>query len=159
MKIGITGHQEREGIDWRWVRHVLHAEFDKIGKVDRVLSSLAAGSDQLFAEVALSLGIPVTAVIPVEDYARFFKGSSLDNYTKLLSRCEPLRLAGSQDPERAFYEAGKLIVDQADVMFAIWDGEKAEGLGGTGDIVMYARSKGKPVVHIEPINRFVHRLG
>ena len=40
----------------------------------------------------------------------------------------------------------------------VWDGEKAEGLGGTGDIVTYARQRGKPVVHIEPITKVVRRL-
>lgn len=159
MKIGITGHQKRRGIEWSWVQKVLGEELELAGQVDLALSSLAIGSDQLFAEVALSHGIPVKAVIPLEDYASFFRGSDLQSYLRLLSQSEPLQLSGYNDPEQAFYEAGRFIVHQSDVMFAVWDGEKAEGRGGTGDVVAYARETGRPVIHIEPIGRVVHRLG
>ena len=51
--------------------------------------------------------------------------------------------------DQAQYEkVGKEVVDTADVLFAIWDGEEAKGKGGTGDIVQYARDEGKYVVHI-----------
>lgn len=57
MRIGITGHQEREGIRWPWVEQTVRAEMLKLQNVERALSSLAAGSDQIFAEAAMSLGI------------------------------------------------------------------------------------------------------
>jgi hypothetical protein len=140
------------------VKKVLRLELKKVGGVERALSSLAAGSDQVFAEVALSLGIPVTAVIPIKNYSRFFKGSDLYNYQRLLAQSDLFQLSAVADPERAFFEAGRFIVDECDLMFAVWDGEKAEGVGGTGDIVDYARRKMKPIVHIDPISRSVHRL-
>jgi hypothetical protein len=157
MKVGITGHQERKGIQWLWVKDTIYAALYKLGNVDKALSSLAAGSDQVFAEAALSLGIPVVAVIPLEGYEQFFKGSSLVTYRRLLSQSEPVHLKWSGDPERAFFEAGKRVVDESDLMFAVWDGEQAKGLGGTGDIVEYARQEGKPLIHIDPIAKAVRR--
>ena len=155
MKVGITGHQKRKGIDWSWVRKIICAELSRAGDVTQALSSLAVGSDQEFARTAISLGIPVTAVIPLEGYERFFKGSDLDVYRQLLDQCATIQLDWQGDSEHAFFEAGKFIVDQCEVLFAVWDGEKAEGFGGTGDIVDYARQQGRPITHIEPISKIV----
>ena len=151
MKVGITGHQRRKGIQWPWVRETICAELRRARTVTQALSSLAAGSDQEFAEAAVSLGIPVTAVIPLDGYERFFKGADLASYRRLLDQCDTVELRWPGDPEHAFFEAGKYIVDQCSILFAVWDGEKAEGLGGTGDIVDFALQKRRPVFHIDPI--------
>ncbi len=157
MKVGITGHQKRKGIRWPWVRKTICEELRRAGNVTSALSSLAIGSDQEFAIAAISLGIPVTAVIPLEGYERYFEGADLDVYWKLLYQCEMVQLRRQGDSEHAFFEAGKFIVNECDMLFAVWDGEKAEGFGGTGDIVAYARQQGRPVTHIEPISQLVIR--
>jgi len=41
--------------------------------------------------------------------------------------------------------ASRLMVDAADELFAVWDGQPARGHGGTADVVAYARERGKPV--------------
>ena len=158
MKVGITGHQERKGIRWIWVEDTLRAELAKLGSVDKALSSLAAGSDQVFAHAAISLGIPLVAVVPLEGYERFFRGVVLAKYRKLLDQCEVIELTWKGDPERAFFEAGKFIVDNCDRLFAVWDGEGAEGLGGTGDVVGYAQHRHRPVVHINPFAETVRLI-
>jgi hypothetical protein len=158
MKVGITGHQERKGIRWFWVEHTIRVELGRIGNVHKALSSLAAGSDQVFAQAAIRLGIPVVAVVPLEGYERFFEGVALANYRKLLDQCELIQLTWKGNPERAFFEAGKFIVDNSDWLFAVWDGAGAEGLGGTGDVVGYAQHKHRPVVHINPFAETVRRI-
>jgi hypothetical protein len=60
--------------------------------------------------------------------------------------------------ERAFLEAGKIIVELSDMMFAVWDGKQAEGQGGTGDVVNLAQNKAKMVLHINPIARSIVRV-
>ena len=42
---------------------------------------------------------------------------------------------------------------QCDVLLAVWDGQEAQGLGGTGEIVARARGLGKPVVIVRAGNR------
>jgi|SRR4051812_21262839 hypothetical protein len=158
MKVGITGHQNRRGIQWSWVKDTIRAELRNSGRVHKALSSLAAGSDQVFAGVALGLGIPVVAVVPLDGYERFFEGPALVTYRRLLDQCELIQLTCKVSPERAFFEAGKFIVDSCDLLFAVWDGASAEGLGGTGDVVGYAQHKRRPVVHINPFNKTVRRI-
>lgn len=158
MQIGITGHQARDGIDWSWVRNTIRVELSKIIGIERGLSSLAAGSDQVFAEVALGLGVPVLAVIPVPYYERYFKGKDLAKYRQLLCQCEVMQLECNGDDEQAFLEAGKRIVEESDTIFAVWDGKQAEGQGGTGDVVIFAQERGKPVLHINPIALSTERI-
>jgi len=158
MRIGVTGHQERSGIDWQWVAQTVRAELARTGKVTKALSSLATGGDQVFANAALSLRIPVLAVLPLEGYERYFYGQGLTDYRRLLDKCESIQLAWKGDPERAFFEAGKYVVRNCDTMFAIWDGAAAEGLGGTADVVGYAQEIGKHIVHINPITREINRM-
>jgi hypothetical protein len=156
MKVGITGHQERDGIDWAWVKRAVRIELAHL-QARKALSSLAAGSDQIFAEVALDLGIPVLAILPLPGYEAFFEGAKLANYRRLLKRCECIELPSSGNAERDFFEAGKYIVDHCNVLFAIWDGGAAEGLGGTADVVAYARH-GCRLVHINPVSEQIIRM-
>jgi hypothetical protein len=158
MRIGITGHQTRDRIDWSWVKNTIRFELSKIVGVEQCLSSLASGSDQVFAEVALDLGIPVLAVIPVQGYERYFKGKALAKYRRLLSQCKVSQLNWSGDDERAFLDAGKNIVEKSDMLFAVWDGKQAQGRGGTGDVVLFAQKSAKPIVHINPIDRSIQRI-
>jgi hypothetical protein len=154
LKIGITGHQERDGIEWPWVR----SRIDRFlaGKVQLVgYSSLAAGTDQVFADAVLERGGKLIAVIPLADYASHFEGASLSHYRDLLKASEVIELKSTKQDSRAFLDAGKWVAREAERIVAVWDGEPAEGAGGTGDIVAYALSLGKPVHHIDPIKRTV----
>jgi hypothetical protein len=54
---------------------------------------------------------------------------------------------GSRDD--AYLDCGMATVDGSDVLLAVWDGEPARGKGGTGDVVAYARSLGRPLVLID----------
>lgn len=158
MRVGITGHQARKGIDWSWVERSLRAELASIRRVSEAWSSLAAGSDQVFAQAAFELSIPVTAVIPLPGYEKFFEGDTLAAYRQLLRRCKVVNLDWKGDEERAFYEAGKYIVQHVNILMAVWDGEEAEGLGGTADIVSVAHNSGKSVLHLNPISETIRRL-
>jgi hypothetical protein len=153
--VGITGHQKRKGLDWNWVNATLRAELGALGGVSRALSSLAAGADQRFATVALELSIPVTAVLPMKNYERFLRGRDLARYHELLARCDQLVLDGGGRRNEAFLAAGRYIVDHCNVLFAVWDGMPAGAMGGTGDVVEYARRLQRRVVHLSPLERRV----
>lgn len=157
MKIGITGHQGRKGIQWEWVEDVLRNEIKKLPYVEEALTSLAVGSDQLFAEIVLSLDIPTTAVIPLPNYDEFFVGREKEKYYALLAKTRHIELNSTKESAQAFLDAGKYIVDESDVLFAVWDGEKADGVGGTGDIVEFALCKRKSIIHIDPIEKTVSK--
>jgi hypothetical protein len=158
MQVGITGHQEREGIDWKWVAATLHNEICKVSGVHSALSSLAKGTDQVFARVVISLGIPLIAVIPVKDYGRCFHGEDRTEYDRLLGKSKVKDLEWKGDDQLGFFSAGKFIVENVDLLFAVWDEQKSKGLGGTGDIVDYATQISRKVIHLNPITGCVQEL-
>jgi hypothetical protein len=158
MQVGITGHQERDGIDWKWVEATLQNEICKLPSVQAALSSLAKGADQVFAQVAMSLGIPVIAVIPVRNYERFFHGKDRIEYDRLLIKSMVKDLKWTGDDQLGFFSAGKFVVENVDLLFAVWDEQRSKGLGGTGDTVDYAIKLSRKVIHLNPITERIHEL-
>jgi hypothetical protein len=111
------------------------------------VSNLADGADQLFAAHVLAAGGTLEVVLPCERYA----GSLIGEESR--TRFEDLRRAAAtvltmpypEPSEQAFLAAGQALVDRCDHLFAVWDGRPARGVGGTADVVAYARSRGCPV--------------
>ena len=152
LKIGVTGHQQRDGLDWLWVR----SQIDRflVGKPLIVgYSSLAAGTDQVFAEAILERAGKLVAVIPKDDYSSYFQDEALKNFQSLMTRAQIIDLHSIKADGGAFLDAGKWIAREVDRLVAVWDGEPAEGTGGTGDVVAYALALGKAVHLIDPIKR------
>ena len=160
MKVGITGHQNIGSDEIiKWITNVLVANIKELS-IDFGLTSLAIGADQLFAQLLKRHNIPYMVIIPCDDYSKTFTdAASLETYHNLLnSSFNRFQLPFPKPSETAFYEAGKEIVNRSDLMFAVWNGQPAKGLGGTGDIVKYALSIKRSILHINPITRTVSRL-
>lgn len=157
MRYGITGHQERPGIDWTWVKQTLQKEITRYQGPIVGLSSLAKGADQVFAEAVLGSGGSLVAVIPRNDYKNFFDKEYLEIYQQLLLKSKPINLPGSNDHESDFLTAGVYIADNVDCLFAVWDGQPSKGKGGTADVVKHALEVKKEFVHINPFSREVLR--
>ena len=160
MKVGMTGHQNLGSAEnITWISQTLKSAI-KQNNIDVGLTSLAVGADQLFAETLNDLHIRYIAIIPCDGYEHTFTTSiDLEKYQRLLQGAfEIVNLPFDTPSEEAFYEAGKQIANSSDMMIAIWDGQPAKGLGGTGDIVKYALSINRSVLHINPITRTVSRL-
>ncbi len=111
------------------------------------VSNLAEGADQLFAAHVLGAGGSLEAILPCEDYA-----SSLATddgracFEQLRRAAGTVRTLPFPKPsEQAFLAAGQALVERCDHLFAVWDGRPARGLGGTADVVAYARARGRPV--------------
>jgi hypothetical protein len=158
MRVGVTGHQKREGIDWSWVSHAIGTQLALRPQIQLALSSLAEGADQVFAVCALQRDIRLIAVVPIENYPSFFSPEALLEFKRLIGQAERIDLEFSGDPRMAFLNAGRYVVDHVDVLFAIWDGQHAAGKGGTGDIVSYAQDRRCPVVHINPLDETIKLL-
>jgi hypothetical protein len=160
MKIGITGHQQLGSeATITWLSDTLERTIRQY-HIDVGITSLAVGADQLYAEVLRKSHIPYIAVIPSADYEATFQNTDdLKRYQELLqSASEKRQLPFEKPSETAFYEAGKQIANLSDILLAIWNGLPAKGLGGTGDIVKYAHSIKKPVVHLNPITQTVREI-
>ena len=162
MNVGITGHQELRGGSWEWVDAAIRKEINNFAAEEVVgVSSLAKGADQLFARIVVEYGYDLIVVLPMLGYRDRFVDNDdkigFDLLSRKASRVEVLESVFRSD-EEAYFEAGKEMVRYSDIVMAVWDGEKAAGLGGTGDVVEYALSVGKMVLHIEPASESVNLL-
>ena len=161
MRVGITGHQRlRQPSDWDWAESEMRAVLETCAAPLIGISSLAAGADQLFAEIVLQNGGTLEAIIPFADYEKTFtEQEDRDTYRSLLTSAANVELLEQVDSnEEAYLLAGKRVADLSELVLALWDGKPAQGLGGTADVVQYAQDKRKKIIHLNPTTREVHDL-
>ena len=150
MKVGITGHQNLTANESDWLKIELENEIKRM-EIEEAYSCLAIGADQLFAKVILADNIPLIAITPCTKYVETFSGKDVEVYQTLLRKAINIVQLDFDNPsEKAFYEAGKTIVNKSDVVFAFWDNLPSKGLGGTADIVSFAKKLNKKIVHLNP---------
>lgn len=120
----------------------------------RMISPLAEGADRLVARLAVGRGwrLAVPLPFPRDEYERDFPGS-VPEFRSQLADAEKtgqvLELDGKRErASEAYLQVGRFVLDHSDLLIAIWDGKKAAGQGGTGEIVGEALDRGIPVIHI-----------
>ena len=52
---------------------------------------------------------------------------------------------------QAYEDVGSYVVDNCDMLIALWDGKPASGKGGTAEIIKYARKRGRPIIIISTV--------
>ncbi len=174
LNVGITGH--RAGVLTaplvRTLRPVVYTVFRQLRDATlriqeaedvfcsatpaelRLHTPLATGADQIAAICARSSGYFVRALLPFEpsEYRKDFAlGEELDGFEQALSAADEIvALPGDRsDLERAYVLVGASLVETADIMIAIWDGEQGRGPGGTAHVVELALQASVPVIHID----------
>jgi len=157
VRVGITGHQELEDPKaWDWVKPKIEELLATLPQPVIGITSLAVGADSLFARVVLQHNGSIEVVLPFAGYELKLQAHERDEYRRLLERASTLTvLQRKQTDEDSYFEAGKKVVDRAELLIAVWDGKPAKGLGGTADIVDYASQERKDVIHLDPIRRVV----
>ena len=148
-KIAITGHRKLS--DEKEVRKNIALSLQYFQTLDKdllAISALAVGADTIFAQEAIKFDIPVRYVLPfpLQEYEKDFSPSKLGVLRGLLAKnsqqYEVVSTLKDNSPEtrnEAYLVLGKHLVDECDVLLAVWDGEDTAGEGGTGDVVAYAR--------------------
>ena len=131
------------------------------------LSSLAEGADRLFARVAMQLHIPLHVVLPFsqQEYEKDFisednPSGSVAEFRELYDYAlttgdvycidtvvpgsEPM-ISDTSNPRGPLYrdlqyaKAGMYLAERCHILFALWDGADARGLGGTAQVVSFRR--------------------
>jgi len=156
IRISISGHRELLNSDE--VSNSIASTFIELKKRDShllAISALAAGADTLFAQEAIKQNIPLQVILPftLEKYKNDFSETEKHKLTDLMDARKvevafQLTTDDSEERNKAYLETGKLIVSKSDVLIAVWDGWSANGTGGTGDIVDYARQQHKEIIVI-----------
>ena len=152
IAVGVTGHRdirtEDRGVLREAVEKQLLALREKCPHSGIVmLNSLAAGADQLCAEAALKLSIPLIAVLPMaqEEYEKDFSEEELLRFRSLCSAAEACFTAPETEqpplsPDRnfAYRQAGIWVAAHSHVLLALWDGKEKAAPCGTAETVRFA---------------------
>lgn len=177
FQVGVTGHRALPGADlpalqaaaadvFRAIRDGvvrLHAA-DQAGAAPlfqpdppalRCVCGLAEGADTVLAAAALAEGWTLVATLPfaVDEFARDFPlGPARERFHDLLAQAS---VACELDGDRrhggeAYADIGVQVVEQSDLLLAVWDGLPPRGPGGTGDVVGHALERGLPVAIMPP---------
>lgn len=156
IRIAVTGHRFFD------TNHDLTASIQKVltqiiqdhpGAEYHLLSALAEGSDQFVVKIAqqdkeIKLIVPLP--LPEEQYLLDFEtDEGRKNFKHLLNIADKvLTLTKNSNHESAYDMLGSYLIDQCDVLIALWNGEYSGKRGGTGEVVKKALSAGKLVYWI-----------
>ena len=159
MRVGVTGHRQADRLGS--IDELVDGVLERLGRDTEgtpvVVSSIAEGADRLVARLGLSRGWDLVVILPFprHDYETdFTTDASRAEFDELLGRASAVdEVASRPTREDAYLAAGHAVVDDADVVLALWDGHPARGRGGTAEVVEYARSLGRPLVWIDVARR------
>lgn len=152
--IAVTGHMDLTDASVPLVRGELDrvlAAYEPSGLVG--VSCIARGSDSLFAEAVLAAGGRLVVVVPSEDYRRAkVKPGHAETFDRLRDAAEEVLVMPHATADREAYEAANaVLLERADRLVAVWNGQPPNGKGGgTADVVRAAREAGVPVDVVWP---------
>ncbi len=156
--VAVTGHRdlldaELSGIRTRvqtFLRELL-TEYPERGVT--VMSPLAEGADQLVAEEALRLDIPLIVPMPMPRklyIEKFSSTKSREGFEYLCSRAAEIyelpitpentpATISEQDESRLrqYAQLGVFLSAHCHILLALWDGKDTDKLGGTGQVVRF----------------------
>lgn len=150
-RIAISGHRGLRGPTADLVDKAIRAALTDHAPDVTGVSCLADGADQIFTRAVADLGGTLKVIIPAARYRAGLPAEAHSEYDRLLAQAAAVdRLPFTESTSESHMEASKAMIDQADELFAVWDGQPARGYGGTADVVAYAREHGTPVRVIWP---------
>ena len=156
LVIGVTGHRKIRSEDIpalqarvRQFLREMQARYPELPLV--LLSSMAQGSDQLVAQVALDLGLRVIAPLPLplDLYREDFEPPDLQLLDRQLPQVEALYLplargstlqsvaASGLARDQQYAQSGVFVSSHCHVVLALWDGQESGRLGGTAQVVNF----------------------
>jgi hypothetical protein len=155
VAVGVTGHRflteignVNAGIDRALVTIQQH-----FAPPMTVFSSLAEGADRLVVHRVLArAGSRLIVPLPLacDEYMKDFESAeSKEEFRRLLDRAdEIIELPPTRARSEAYGAAGLYVLDHCDVLIAVWNGQRAEGQGGTAEIVARARTRKLPIAWV-----------
>jgi hypothetical protein len=150
--IGISGHRllppHTEQLVVAALRDVVrrYADDELVG-----VSALAEGADSLFAQEVLDAGGSLVVVVPARSYRAALPEAHRPVFDDLLGRAaRVIALDHGDTTDQAYMDGGLRVLDESNLLVAVWDGQPARGLGGTAQVVDAAEDRHLPVTVIWP---------
>ncbi len=117
------------------------------------LASAAAGADLLFLDACQAAGLRTVVLLPFPQ-DRFEE--DFDDPEEWSHACRCMEAAwwvevqpGGESAPAAYHVVAREVLEIADRMLFLWDGQPARGVGGTAESVMEAKERGIPARVIE----------
>jgi hypothetical protein len=151
-RIGGIGHRGLPSASAKLIEAELYRKLVELARDGLTgVACLADGADQIFARSTLAVGGELEVVVPATRYREGLPENARAEYDRLLEKASHVHhLQYQESTEQAHLAAGQTIVDQVDRLLAVWDGRPARGVGGTADVVEYARLSRVPVDIVWP---------
>ncbi|MDB5115718.1 MAG: hypothetical protein JWQ79_1210 [Mucilaginibacter sp.] len=169
IHIGVTGHRNLSAKQLSLLEPVIKKAIDNIIHYHQTIhhatpeivftSAIAIGADTLFAQIALTHfkgELQIYLPFEQEEYLNDFDTPEEKHEFKRLLKDpkvkQVLTLNNLADGNRneLYLQAGKKITDESDYLIAVWNEQKAKGIGGTGDIAAYAIAQNSNILVINP---------
>ena len=137
----------------------LKVQAAKVGGQLELYTGIAEGCDTLCVEIARGLDLPVHLLLPLDepDFAKDFSSESawlhakvcIDSANERPRRDSVHRVPGEDTRPECYFNLAVRMLDAADVLVAVWDGQPSHGMGGTAQVVAQAGATGVPVIQID----------
>lgn len=119
--------------------------------VTHFISGMAIGVDMYAAEIVLDLKaryphITLESAIPCETQAAKWSEPLRARYFRIAKQCDKETMLQTQYTPDCMQKRNRYMVDQADMLLAVWDGTPS----GTGSTVKYAQMQGRTVWILDP---------
>jgi hypothetical protein len=156
--VAVTGHRDLVDAELPQIRARVQTFLSELltEYSDRgvsVMSSLAEGADQLVAEEALRLGIPLVVPLPmpralyVDDFESTNAREAFEYLCSRAAEVYELPITPGNTPatiteqgknrSRQYAQLGVFLCAHCHILLALWDGKDTEKLGGTGQVVRF----------------------
>ena len=149
LVVAVTGHRDLVDEELDGIRGRIRSLFEFLAERYpdtplQLLSPLAEGADQLAAEVASEMGVPLVVPLPmaVPEYLDSFSTErGVERFHALCEAAADLFVLGihvdDMDPSRRFAQLGIFLASHCHVLIAVWDGKETDKLGGTSQVVRF----------------------
>ena len=149
----VTGHrpQHLSGSQRDWIIQELDRLIEKM-QPSWGITGMALGVDTWYAEACLRAGVPFHAYVPFTGQEQRWRADDKTRYWQLLEKAEVVQVicdppVTDQDAIQAMFARNEAMVDDAEVLIAVWNGKRS---GGTFGCYNYALKKDRPIVHANP---------
>lgn len=151
MRVAVTGHMNITADTTPLVATAIRDHLTQIPDLVGI-SCIARGADSLFAQAVLDVGGTLEVILPSTDYREVkVKPDHAPLFDELLGKATTINTMPFPTADRYAYEAANnAMLDSADELVAVWDGQPSPDRGGTAGAVADARDRGLPVTVIWP---------
>lgn len=130
---------------WDMIVDICTDEEQNFDEDIHIVTGGALGVDQDAARVAHGHKKPFVVAVPCRDQERMWPATSKVQYRKMLTFASKVHYVSNKEyTAECMQERNKWMVDNCDVLVAVWDGSK----GGTANCIRYAELVGRPIHYI-----------